>query len=102
MNSKLKLIVVVPILVFISACKIDFNGDLYTSDLIDVAEHLSLTLVNMRFAKPLDTEKIEELAKTHLYFITIEDNVVTGGAGSSVNEYINENGLFAIFIINKF
>tara|TARA_B100001109_G_scaffold58452_1_gene47361 strand:+ start:1945 stop:3834 length:1890 start_codon:yes stop_codon:yes gene_type:complete len=67
-------------------------GD-FINDLIDVAEHLSLTLVNMRFAKPLDTEKIEELAKTHLYFITIEDNVVTGGAGSSVNEYINENGL---------
>ena len=39
MDSKLKLIVVLPILFLISACKIDFNGDLYTSDLIDVAEN---------------------------------------------------------------
>ena len=62
-------------------------------NVIDVAKSLSLTLVDMRFAKPLDTKKIEELAKTHQYFITIEDNVITGGAGSSINEYINENGL---------
>jgi len=59
----------------------------------DVAKHLSLTLVDMRFAKPLDIKKIKELAETHQYFITIEDNVITGGAGSSVNEYIHDNGL---------
>ena len=47
----------------------------------------------MRFAKPLDTNKINELSKTHEYFITLEDNVVTGGAGSAVNEYIIEKGL---------
>tara|TARA_B100001057_G_scaffold318025_1_gene318288 strand:- start:301 stop:2190 length:1890 start_codon:yes stop_codon:yes gene_type:complete len=62
-------------------------------NVIDIAKHLSLTLVDMRFAKPLDTMKIKELAGTHQYIITIEDNVITGGAGSSVNEYINDNGL---------
>ena len=47
----------------------------------------------MRFAKPLDMNKINELSKTHKSFITIEDNVVTGGAGSAVNEYVIEKGL---------
>ncbi len=62
-------------------------------NVVDISKKLSLTLVNMRFAKPLDTKKIEELSKTHQYFITIEDNVVTGGAGSAVSEYINDNGI---------
>jgi len=45
MVSKIKLTLLLPILFFLSACKIDFNGDLYTSDLIDVAENSSeLTL----------------------------------------------------------
>ncbi len=59
----------------------------------DICKRLSLTLIDMRFAKPLDTNKINELSKTHKSFITIEDNVVTGGAGSAVNEHIIEKGL---------
>jgi 1-deoxy-D-xylulose-5-phosphate synthase len=66
---------------------------------IDISKRLSLTLVDMRFAKPLDTNKISELSNTHSYFITLEDNVVIGGAGSGVNEYIIEKGL-DINIIN--
>jgi len=62
-------------------------------NVIDIAEQLSLTLIDMRFAKPLDTKRINELAESHQYFITIEDNVITGGAGSSINEHINNNGL---------
>jgi len=65
----------------------------------DISKRLSLTLIDMRFAKPLDTNKINELSKTHKYFITLEDNVVTGGAGSAVNEHIMQNGL-DINIIN--
>jgi 1-deoxy-D-xylulose-5-phosphate synthase len=65
----------------------------------DISKRLSLTLIDMRFAKPLDTNKIEELSKAHKYFITLEDNVVIGGAGSAVNEYIIEKGL-DINIIN--
>ena len=53
----------------------------------------------MRFVKPLDSKKIIELSKTHKYFITLEDNVVIGGAGSAVNEYIIEKAL-DIKIIN--
>ena len=65
----------------------------------DISKRLSLTLIDMRFAKPLDTNKINELSKTHKYFITLEDNVVIGGAGSAVNEHIMQNGL-DINIIN--
>ena len=68
-------------------------------NVIDIAEQLSLTLIDMRFAKPLDTKRLDELAETHQYFITIEDNVITGGAGSSINEHINKNGL-KINVIN--
>ncbi|MFA4818049.1 MAG: 1-deoxy-D-xylulose-5-phosphate synthase [Parcubacteria group bacterium] len=52
------------------------------------AEKLNATLVDMRFVKPLDEELLRELAKSHKYFVTIEDNVVAGGAGSAVNEFI--------------
>lgn len=51
-----------------------------------VGEELGLTVVNMRFVKPLDRALLLELAKTHDGFVTIEDNVVMGGAGSGVAE----------------
>ncbi len=69
------------------------------NNVFDISKRLSLTLIDMRFAKPLDTKKINELSKTHKYFITLEDNVVIGGAGSAVNEHIMQNGL-DINIIN--
>ena len=50
---------------------------------------LGLTVVNMRFVKPLDRALVLELAKTHEGFVTIEDNVVMGGAGSGVAELLN-------------
>lgn len=52
------------------------------------AEKLKATLVNMRFVKPIDEELLKKLAKSHKFFITIEDNAVSGGAGSAVNEFI--------------
>ncbi|MEJ7745996.1 MAG: 1-deoxy-D-xylulose-5-phosphate synthase [Luteimonas sp.] len=53
-----------------------------------VGEELGLTVVNMRFVKPLDRALILELAKTHEGFVTLEDNVVAGGAGSGVAELL--------------
>lgn len=50
-------------------------------------EVLGGTLVDMRFVKPLDEKLLRELAKTHQYFVTVEDNVVLGGAGSAVGEF---------------
>jgi len=59
----------------------------------EVAEALNATLVNMRFVKPLDIDLIREMADTHAHLVTIEDNVVAGGAGSGVNEVLAELGL---------
>lgn len=54
-----------------------------------VAERLDATLANMRFVKPLDVDTIQRLAETHDQFVTIEDNVVAGGAGSGVAEVLD-------------
>ena len=58
-----------------------------------VGEDLNLTVVNMRFVKPLDRELILQLARTHQGFVTLEDNVVAGGAGSGVAELLSEAGI---------
>jgi 1-deoxy-D-xylulose-5-phosphate synthase len=58
-----------------------------------VGEALGLTVVNMRFVKPLDRTLLLELTKTHEGFVTLEDNVVAGGAGSGVAELLAAEGL---------
>lgn len=52
---------------------------------------LDCTLVNMRFAKPLDETLLHELAQSHDYFVTVEDHAIAGGAGSAVNEFIHSH-----------
>ncbi|WP_158380179.1 1-deoxy-D-xylulose-5-phosphate synthase [Candidatus Williamhamiltonella defendens] len=52
----------------------------------EVAIHLNATLVDMRFIKPLDTELILSMALNHSLLVTIEENVIKGGAGSAVSE----------------
>ncbi|MBF6651224.1 1-deoxy-D-xylulose-5-phosphate synthase, partial [Methylobacter sp. BlB1] len=51
-------------------------------------KHLGATVVNMRFVKPIDTDLILELAKSHDVFVTAEENVLAGGAGSAVNDFL--------------
>ena len=58
-----------------------------------VAVELGLSVVNMRFVKPLDRALILELANTHEGFVTLEDNVVAGGAGSGVAELLAAEGI---------
>ena len=53
-----------------------------------IGAELGFTVVNMRFIKPLDRALILELAKTHEGFVTLEDNVVAGGAGSGIAELL--------------
>ncbi len=65
----------------------------FASTCFYLAKKYNVTLVNMRFIKPLDTELLEKLAKTHQVFLTIEDNVKAGGAGSAVNEFVLNNDL---------
>ena len=54
------------------------------------AEKVDATVVNMRFVKPLDVELLVSLAATHAAFVTLEENVVAGGAGSAVAEALAE------------
>jgi len=51
-------------------------------------ERLGATVVDMRFLKPLDDVLVLQLARSHELLVTIEDNVVSGGAGSAVAEAI--------------
>jgi 1-deoxy-D-xylulose-5-phosphate synthase len=55
-----------------------------------VAEALNLSLVNMRFIKPLDESMIMELASSHDYLVTLEDAGIVAGAGSAVLEFLNQ------------
>jgi 1-deoxy-D-xylulose-5-phosphate synthase len=57
----------------------------------DAGKQLGATVVNMRFIKPLDEALILELAKTHDAFVTIEENVLAGGAGEAVNRLLQEH-----------
>lgn len=54
-------------------------------------EYLNATVVDMRFAKPLDHELIDRLVVNHARLVTIEDGVITGGAGSGVEDYLSHN-----------
>ena len=55
---------------------------------LTVGKQLGATVVNMRFIKPIDSELILELAKTHDVLVTLEENVIPGGAGSAVNNFL--------------
>jgi 1-deoxy-D-xylulose-5-phosphate synthase len=57
-------------------------------DTLLAAEELDASVVNMRFVKPLDKDMVLSMVKTHDALVTVEDNVVTGGAGSAVNELL--------------
>ena len=54
-----------------------------------IAESLDATVVNMRFVKPLDQQMIATIAAEHAAIVILEENVVAGGAGSAVLEYLH-------------
>ena len=55
---------------------------------LEVGEQLDATVVNMRFIKPLDEALILELAQSHEFIVTLEENAVIGGAGSEVSRVL--------------
>ena len=57
-------------------------------DAIQSSKRFNARVVDMRFVKPLDHNLIEEISKDYKLIVTIEDNVIAGGAGSAVNEYL--------------
>lgn len=73
---------------------------LAVGSMVSTAEHIrnklkdmghSCTLVNGRFIKPIDTEIIDKLANTHRYFVTLEENILRGGYGERVTDYVQKN-----------
>ncbi len=57
----------------------------------EISNELNSSLIDMRFVKPLDESLILSLAQKHKLLVTLEENVVAGGAGSAVNEILNKN-----------
>ena len=60
---------------------------------LQAAEKLDATVVNMRWAKPLDTELLLQLAAEHEALVTVEEGCIMGGAGSAVAEALHAAGL---------
>jgi 1-deoxy-D-xylulose-5-phosphate synthase len=56
-------------------------------------DKLDATVVNMRFAKPLDMAMVHELARSHDALVTIEEGCIMGGAGSAVGECLSAAGI---------
>ncbi|MFC4157856.1 1-deoxy-D-xylulose-5-phosphate synthase [Chitinimonas lacunae] len=60
---------------------------------LEAAEAFDATVVNMRWVKPLDLALLRRIAETHERLVTVEENVVMGGAGSAVTEALNAMGV---------
>jgi 1-deoxy-D-xylulose-5-phosphate synthase len=77
------------------ACKgvaiLAFGTLLYPA--LQAAERLDATVVNMRWAKPLDRELLVQIARQHQALVTLEEGAVMGGAGSAVAEALSAEGI---------
>ena len=60
---------------------------------IIVSDELDITLIDMRFVKPLDEDLLKEYLSDADLFISLEDGAVMGGAGSSVQEFCADNSI---------
>jgi 1-deoxy-D-xylulose-5-phosphate synthase len=60
---------------------------------LQAAEEIDATVANMRFVKPLDDALVAELGRNHDLLVTVEENVVMGGAGSAVLESLQKQGI---------
>jgi len=59
---------------------------------VAAGEAVDATVVDMRWAKPLDTSLLDELARSHQLIVSVEDHQRMTGAGSAVNEYLIDQG----------
>lgn len=67
-----------------------FAFGVMTNVALAVAEELNISVCNMKFVKPLDEELIAKMALQHEFLVTIEENVIMGGAGSAVHELLSK------------
>ena len=83
---------------------LNFGSLLHIAD--EVSKSLDLTLIDMRFVKPLDEKMLLKYLKNADFFVSIEDGTVMGGAGSAVQEFCSENKIniksFLLGIPDKF
>jgi 1-deoxy-D-xylulose-5-phosphate synthase len=70
---------------------LSFGGLLH--HVLAAGDEIDATVANMRFVKPLDVELITKLANEHDALVTVEENVVAGGAGSGVAEALAAQGI---------
>ena len=63
------------------------------ADCLIAAEEVNATVVDMRFAKPIDEALLNEIAATHSHFVSVEENAIAGGAGSAVMEFLSRKEL---------
>ena len=68
-----------------------FGTLLYPS--LQAAEKLGATVVNMRWAKPLDVEMLRQIAASHDALVTVEEGAIMGGAGSAVSEMLHASSM---------
>lgn len=64
------------------------NFGTFLPEAMAAADNLNATVADMRFAKPLDEDLLLELAQQYDVLVTLEENTITGGAGSAVIEYL--------------
>ena len=64
-----------------------------TGTALEAGRALNATVIDMRWVKPLDKDAIIRAAGTHSLIVTVEDHQLMGGAGSAVNELLNEEGI---------
>ncbi len=60
---------------------------------LEVGQRLGLTVVNMRWVKPLDEALLRKIAASHQALVTVEEGAVMGGAGSAVSEALARAGV---------
>ena len=79
-----------------TTCSIWAIGD-FVQTALHIADHLlekygiKISVVNARFIKPLDEENLLKHTESHQYIVTLEDNVLMGGFGSSILEVFEKN-----------
>ena len=61
---------------------------------IEAANAMNATVVNMRWAKPLDTELLMQIAASHQALVTVEEGALMGGAGSAVLEALQDAQIY--------
>lgn len=62
-------------------------------------ENIDIEVINARFVKPLDGELLKDVFSRHKKVITLEDNVITGGFGSAILEFVNQNKIAGVDIL---